>query len=247
MSKNKKTIVLIHGAWEGAWSWGETIPYLKEKGHKVIAFDLPGHGEKLDSNPISEITIQLYSDAVRKELDKIAEPVILAGHSYAGYIISQVAEDSIEYIEKLVFIASAVPYDGKPAAQIFEEDEGSELLANMIMSEDKSYATLSRQAIKDVIMTGATDEQVDDALPKFVKQATKPFFEVVNTGDNFARIPKAYIETTKDRVISLPAQRKVQKEAGISEVITLDDGHVPLVTGPENLAKALNQIAISLN
>jgi pimeloyl-ACP methyl ester carboxylesterase len=195
--------------------------------------------------PISEISLQLYADSVRKELDKIAEPVIVVGHSFAGYIISLTAEDSTNYIEKLVFVASVIPYDRKPAFQIFQEDEGSELLASMTISEDESYATLGRQAIKDVIMTGATDEQVDYALPKFVKQATKPFFEVINTEANFEGVPKAYVETTKDRVISLEAQRKIQKETRISEVVTLEDGHVPLVTGPENLGKALNQIAIS--
>ncbi len=243
MKHSNKTILLVHGAWEGAWSWGETVPFLEAEGHKVITFDLPGHGE--DKTPISDISLQLYADSVREELDKIAEPVIVAGHSFAGYIISQTAEDSPEYIEKLVFVASAVPYDGKPAIQIFQEDEGSELLASMIMSEDESYATLGRQAIKDVIMTGATDEQVDYALPKFVKQATKPFFEVINTGDNFKKVAKAYVETTKDRVISLETQRLVQNETGISEVVTLEDGHVPLVTGPENLGKAINKIAVS--
>ncbi|RIV31651.1 alpha/beta hydrolase [Flagellimonas lutimaris] len=243
MINSKKTIVLVHGAWEGAWSWGETIPFLEAEGHKVIAFDLPGHGD--NEKPISEISLQLYADSVRKELDSIAEPVILVGHSFAGYIISQVAEDSKKFIEKLVFVASAIPYDNKPAVQIFKEDTESELLANMIFSEDESYATLGREAIKDVIMTGATDEQVDYALPKFVKQATKPFFEIVKTAKNFREVPKAYVETTKDRVISLAAQRKVQKETGINEVVTLEDGHVPLVTGPENLGKALNQIATS--
>lgn len=243
MKNSNKTILLVHGAWEGAWSWGETIPFLQKEGHKVVAFDLPGHGD--NKTPISEISLQLYADSVKKELDKIAEPVILVGHSFASYIISQVAEDSNEFIEKLVFVASAIPYDNKPAVQIFKEDEGSELLANMIFSEDESYATLGRQAIKDVIMTGATDKQVDYALPRFVKQATKPFFEIVETGNNFNEVPKAYVETTKDRVISLEAQRKAQKETGISEVVTLEDGHVPLVTCPEELSKALNQIAIS--
>ncbi|MGB5818736.1 MAG: alpha/beta fold hydrolase [Saonia sp.] len=243
MKNSNKTILLVHGAWEGAWSWGETIPFLQKEGHKVIAFDLPGHGD--DKTPISEISLQLYADSVRKELDKIAEPVILVAHSFAGYIISKVAEESKEFIEKLVFVASAIPYNNKPAVQIFKEDEGSELLASMIFSEDESYATLGRQAVKDVIMTGATDEQVDYALPKLVKQATKPFFEAVETGNNFNDVPKAYVETTKDRVISLKAQRQAQTATGINEVVTLEDGHVPLVTGPENLGKALNQIAIS--
>jgi len=245
MNNSKKTILLLHGAWEGAWAWGDTQPLLEAKGHKVHSFDLPGHGE--DKTPISEITLQVYADAVRKEIDKIGEPVVLVGHSFAGYIIARAAENNSENIEKVVFVASAVPYDGKTAAQIFEEDEGSELMKSLIISEDKSYATISRENVRDVIVTTATEDQIDMIMPLLVPQAVNPFYEPVVTGENFAKVPKAYIETKKDRVISLKAQRLVQKEAGISEALTLDDGHVPLLTQPNELAEALAKVAVSSN
>lgn len=98
--------------------------------------------------------------------------MILVGHSFAGFVISKVAEEMPEKIEKLVFVASAVPYDGKTAVEIFEEDERSEFLENLIFSEDKSTATMSRETIKNVVFTGATDAQIDAVLPKLVAQAT---------------------------------------------------------------------------
>lgn len=244
MKNSNKTILLIHGAWEGAWSWKQTITFLEKSGHTIKAIDLPGHGD--DKTPISEINMALYANRVKEELKKEEGQVILVGHSFAGFVISQVAEEMPEKIEKLIYVASALPYQGKTAIDIFTEDKESELLENLIFSEDKSEATMSREAIKNVVFTGATDEQIDAVLPKLVIQATKPFFEqVLTTPENFGRVPKAFVETTLDRVISINAQRHGQEMLGIGEVITLQYGHVPLETAPKELADALNTIATS--
>ena len=66
MKNSSKTFLLVHGAWEGAWSWRETTAHLEKNGHQVIAIDLPGHGD--DKTPISEITLKLYADRVKSEL-----------------------------------------------------------------------------------------------------------------------------------------------------------------------------------
>lgn len=237
-----KTFLLIHGAWEGAWAWKETTEFLERKGNKVISIDLPGHGN--DKTHISEINLDLYVNRVKMELNKFYDPVVLVAHSFAGYVVSKVAEEVPKKIEKLIFIASAVPYKGKPAIKIFEEDKESEFIANLIFSEDQSIATMNRETIKNIVFGGASDAQIDEVIPQLVAQATKPFFEIVETTEqNFGSVPKAYIETKHDRVLSLTAQRMLQKETGITESILLDTGHVPLVTTPEELAYALMSLS----
>lgn len=244
MKNSNKHILLIHGAWEGAWSWKETTTYLENRGHTVKAIDLPGHGD--DTTPTSEIDMALYANRIKKELTRVDGQVILVGHSFAGFIVTKVAEEMPEKIEKLIYVASAIPYQGKTALEVFEEDKESEFLENLIFSEDKSTATMSRETIKEIVFTGATDAQIDSLLPKLVPQATKPFFEqVITTPENFGSVPKAYVETTLDRVITINGQRHCQKMVGIDEVITLKHGHVPLETAPRELADALNKIATS--
>lgn len=244
MKHTSKTFLLIHGAWEGAWSWKETTAHLKENGHTINAIDLPGHGD--DKTPISEINMALYANRVKEELAKTEGQVILVGHSFGGFVISQVAEEMPEKIEKLVFIASAMPYEGKTAVEVFEEDEESEFLENLIFSEDQSTATMSRETITNIVFGGATEAQIDEVLPQLALQSTVPFFEkVITTDENFGSVPKAYIETTLDRVISLKAQRHGQKMLGIKEAVTLEYGHVPLETAPKKLADALHKVATS--
>jgi len=246
MKNTSKTILLIHGAWEGAWSWNETVEFLEKSDHNVIAIDLPGHGN--DKTPLEEIDLNLYANRVKEELIKIGKPVILVAHSFGGFVVAKVAEEMPESIEKLIFVASAVPYDGKNAVEVFTADEDSEFLENLIYSEDKQSVTMSRETIKNIVFTGATDEQIDNILPQLVNQATKPFMEsVITTDKNFGRVPKAYVGTTLDRVVSPKAQVFTQKFLGIDrdEVVTLPFGHVPLETAPEELANAISKLAVS--
>jgi len=246
MENSKKTILLIHGAWEGAWSWKDTINFLERSGHEVIAIDLPGHGN--DKTPIADITLQLYVNRVKDEVINIGKPVVLVAHSFGGFVVSQVAEEMPENIEKLIFVASAVPYDGKNAVEVFMTDEDSEFLENLIYSEDKQSVSMSRETILNVIFTGATETQIDKVIPQLVNQATKPFLEpVITTEEKFGSVSKAYVATTMDRVVSPKAQRFTQEFLGIDdeEVITLEFGHVPLETAPEELAKAIEKLATS--
>ena len=59
------TYLLIHGAWHGAWCWFKIIPYLENKGHKVITPNLPGHGIDLPGRHkiLKSLSIQELADA----------------------------------------------------------------------------------------------------------------------------------------------------------------------------------------
>lgn len=61
-----KTYVLIHGAWHAAWCWYKVVPLLEAKGNKVIAMDLPGHGQ--DKTVVADVQL---SDYVNKVVDVV--------------------------------------------------------------------------------------------------------------------------------------------------------------------------------
>ncbi|MDR6763669.1 pimeloyl-ACP methyl ester carboxylesterase [Flavobacterium sp. 2755] len=238
MKNNKKTFVLVHAAWHGAWSFDKTKKKLEESDVKVITFDLPGHGK--DKTEIKDISLAAYVQKVKDEILKLNEPVILVGHSLAGFVVSQVAEEIPDRIEKLVFIAAMIPYEGKTVFDIINADAESLLLQNLIFAEDKSWATVSEETLKNVVYNKASIEQITESAPNLVHQATQPFFETVETSANaFGLIDKTYIICENDKILSSTAQRNLIQQIGITKSLTLSTGHVPNVENPDALALAI--------
>ena len=96
-----KHFVLIHGACLGAWSWYKFETLLKSSGHIVTALDLGAFG----INPLLANDLQSSSDyfkLLRNFMEALPfhERVILVGHSYGGYAISQ----AMEYFPGKIFV-----------------------------------------------------------------------------------------------------------------------------------------------
>jgi pimeloyl-ACP methyl ester carboxylesterase len=72
-----------------------------------------------------EVTLQQHIEDVALELAKLQETVILVGHSYAGMIISGVAETNPAQIRRLVFLDAFVPDDGQSALDLLPPDIGA--------------------------------------------------------------------------------------------------------------------------
>jgi len=106
------TFVLVHGAWQSVGTWDLLVPLLQEAGHRVIAPVLSGLGT--DQGRLSpEVTLRQHVGDVLLAMSNVSEPVVLVGHSYAGMIISGVAEANPTQLQRLVFLDAFVPEDGQ--------------------------------------------------------------------------------------------------------------------------------------
>jgi pimeloyl-ACP methyl ester carboxylesterase len=229
------TYVLIHGAWHGGWCWKKIVPLLEKEGHKVIAPDLPGHGQY--KTPIAEITLKAYTDRVCQLLDESAEPVILVGHSMGGVVITQTAEYRPEKIEKLVYLTGFLLQDGEFLLQLAQTDTEALVLPNLVMAEDQSHATVRQEALKEIFYADCADEDVEFAKSKLVPQAAAPFATPVNTSEeNFGRIQRVYISCARDKAISPALQEKMYTALPCERVVSLNTSHSPFLSAPEELA-----------
>ena len=61
------TVVLVHGAWHGAWCWDHAIAAIAADGIQTLAIDLPGHGD--DPGPLAENALK----AAQRVRDRKAE------------------------------------------------------------------------------------------------------------------------------------------------------------------------------
>ena len=130
--------ILVHGAWEGAWSWENTTPELEKQGHRVTGIDLPGSVGNQQAIP--EITMEGYVKTVVDVITALDHKVVLVGHSMAGAIISQVAERMPEKIERLVYVAAFLLKNGDSVLEAMQRDPDGEYLPALVFAEDQSYA-----------------------------------------------------------------------------------------------------------
>ncbi len=234
------TYVLTHGAFFGGWCWDKIVPLLRNEGHKVEAPDLPGHGN--DRTPVSEISLQAYVYRLCQILDSQSEPVILVGHSMGGVVITQAAEYRPKKVEKLVYLAAMLPQNGETLRQYAEQDRDGLVFPNLEISEDQSYVTLRKEALKDAVCGDCSDEDVNRAKSLLVPQAIAPFTTPVNTtADNFGQISRVYILCSRDRAISPVMQERMYKNLPCEKVIKMETSHAPFFSAPEELAKHLHQ------
>ena len=108
----RKTFVLIHGTWHGGWCWRRVADGLEQKGHKVYTPTLTGVGDRShlmtkDVNLTTHVT-----DIVNLVKWEDLKDIVLVGHSSAGFIITQAAEQIGPQIASIVYLDAFVPSPG---------------------------------------------------------------------------------------------------------------------------------------
>ncbi|MFI6047691.1 alpha/beta fold hydrolase [Nocardia sp. NPDC051321] len=112
------TFLLVHGAWHSGLCWERVTPLLESDGHRVLAPSLTGYGDK--AHLLSpEVGLETHVDDIVTLIDEedLSE-VVLVGHSYAGLVISSVANHIPDRIGHLVYLDAMVPEDGETAVDV---------------------------------------------------------------------------------------------------------------------------------
>ncbi len=231
--------ILVHGAWEGSWSWENTAPELEKQGHTTTAIDLPGSiGNKRE---IPEVTMAGYIKTVSDQINALDHKVVLVGHSMAGAIISQVAELIPEKIERLVYVAAFLLKNGDSVLEAMQRDPDGEYLPNLEFSEDQSYAKVPEQVLRNVAFHDVDEKDIVLAVPRMAeKQATQPFVsKVAVSAERFGAVPKTFIRTTIDKITSPALQDEMIKNWDVEKIHILPSGHFPALSMPQQLAGAM--------
>ncbi len=98
-------VLLLHGFGGDLGNWMFNLDSLAEK-HRVLALDLPGHGESVKTNV--DPSLSGMATFVSKFLDVLSvSSVHVVGHSMGGAIAMQLASDSPETVKSLGLICSA--------------------------------------------------------------------------------------------------------------------------------------------
>lgn len=247
-SPTNSNLLFIHGAFGGAWEFDEFIETLAEQGHRAHAIDLPGHGQ--NTAPIPKVTMAAYVDRVIEAAQAIDGPIVLVGHSLAGAIVSQVAERIPEKIARLVYVAATLPKNGETVLGLMQSDEDGQLLANIVFSDDGSFATLADTHVKNLLLHDVQEpERVAEFAPKFaMEQASEPFMAAIELTDNaFGAVPKTYVRASLDKVMTLSLQDRMISSWEVEQVYTLESGHFPMMSIPDRFVEVIGEIAAGVS
>lgn len=237
-NKNSATIVLVHGAWSDATAWQAIEPLLKAQGHEVIAVNLPGHGGDVTS--FANINLQSYVDAVKNAIGDRTN-VVLVGHSMAGIVISQVAEEIPGQIKELVYLAAYLPQNGESLLSLAKQDADSHIGKYLQIDQATGAANVAKDGVIDVFAADAP-AQVGDYLVNNIKpEPLAPLATPVTlTNRKFGSVKKVYIHTADDHAVSFTLQKTMVKNNGhISKEYSLASSHTPFISMPNKLAAIL--------
>lgn len=234
------SFILIHGSWHGGWCFDPVRAILAREGHVVIAPNLPGMGG--DGPALRAVTLTDWAEFTA-DLCRTArqQPVILAGHSRGGLVVSQTAELAPDAMDGLVYLCAMMLPDGMSRAQ-FKQLEGPNPAFDAIISPtcDGAGTVVDAARAAQVFAQLSPPDLAAAVMARLVAEPHGPRSTPLRlTPDRFGTKPRTYIECTQDRTIPIASQRRMQSLVPGADVVTLDADHSPYLSCPQAVADAL--------
>jgi pimeloyl-ACP methyl ester carboxylesterase len=226
-------VLLVHGAWHGAWCWAGLQARLDQLGVASMAIDLPGHG--VSTLPPGD----LYGDAqhVADVVHALDRPVVLVGHSYGGAVITEAAVRAPANVVHLVYLTAFAIDEGESIMGFLRAQPPAPvaLSAAMQMRDDGS-SVLDPDAATPALYGTSPAELVPAALARLCPQPMVTFTQPA-TGDPRATIASTYVVCSRDQAIAPLHQQALAARCTTS--VTFDTDHSPFLSMPDRTAELL--------
>jgi pimeloyl-ACP methyl ester carboxylesterase len=225
MSNDTAVVVLVHGACHGPWCWEPVVAGLDALGVDSRTVELPLQ------------TLSGDADVVRAAVHdaKASGPVLLAGHSYGGMVISAGGHQADELVYVAAVVPGAVESGGRDAPVIGTPEMG----AAMDRSADGSTITMNEGAA--AVFYGRCGEDVArDAMARLRPQGTASLTEEV-TDPAWQTVTASYVVCRHDRAVNPAYQQIVAERLGRS--VSLDADHSPFFSATDALVDRLAELA----
>ncbi len=231
------TYVLVHGAWHGGWCWSKVKRALERADGNVYTPTLTGLGERAHlASP--DIGLETHIEDVLRMLEyETLTDVVLVGHSYAGVVVTAVADRVPQRLSRLVYLDAVVPRSG----QCLFDCAGPEF-RRQIEEQVRTQGEGWRIPVASAERLGLTrGEDIKWAVPKLVPHPYRTFHEPVHLRVPGApMVPRTYINCIGAKARGGPRTAQAQ---GIDDYHELSTGHDAMITVPEEVAELLLKIA----
>lgn len=221
----KPSIVFVHGLWADGSCWNMIIEKLEAEGYNVISAQNP--------------TTSLQDDvaATKRALDRTTGPVILVGHSWGGFVITEAGNDP--RVVGLVYVAALVPDANETAVDILAKAAPNSL--NKYIEVHNGFMTLTKEGIKNAF---AADLSAKQQLVLYATQtpAAQSVFGVKNSIPAWKTKPSWYVVANQDEAINPDLERLLAKEINAT-TIEVNASHVVMLSKPNEVLKLIQEAA----
>ena len=233
-------IVLIPGAWHGAWCWNMVKTALEAQGFRVHAFTLPGLAERAD-----ELTPQLglqdhIDDTIAQIEGKGLTRFVLVGHSYGGMVITGVADALKSKIAHIVYLAAALPKGGETMLSYGEPRPAEVVQASVAAMKGLAPDGVGMAAFPPSVLGIPEDHaRYEWVAEKLTPRPLKTWLDPIALPNGGADgLPATYVLCTDPALAMtqfawIAEQQKGQPDWDVVELAT---GHDAMVTEPDKVA-----------
>jgi pimeloyl-ACP methyl ester carboxylesterase len=230
---SKPTVVLVHGAFADASGWTPVIDRLHRRGYPVLA----------PANPLRGVA----ADAayLKNALAQIKGPIVLVGHSYGGFVMTNAATGNAN-VKALVYIAAFAPAEGDTVQGLTGRAPGSLLGAETL--DVRTFPAPDGTLVPEAyIKTSAFREVFAADLPKRTTEvlaASQRPAALATLGEPsgppaWASIPSWALVAGADKTIGSANLRFMAKRSKAKTVELKGVSHAVLVSRPKETAQLI--------
>ena len=235
-----KAVVFVHGACENSLFWNHQ-KILSDR-LRIIALDLPGHGESETPSDLRQISIKFYSDVVSEFVEKVCpEKAVLVGHSMGGAVVLTSIIQSPQKVKGLVLVGTGAKLGVLPSIREgirFKFDETVKLVIGPRQFSSKTSLETIRFVTGEILKCNngiaLADYEACNGFDVRPKLQTISVPALVMVGEEDKMTPVTW---------SVYLKENIPKS---SMVVLLDSSHVPMLERPAEFNRHLLEFAGAL-
>lgn len=235
-----RLVVLVHGAWHGAWCWAPLQAELDRRGVPSLAVDLPGHGSTGTAFTDLHGDAEAVVDVIDAQAALGRTAPVLVGHSYGGAVITEVATRRPD-VDHLVFLAAFALRTGESVMSALSSmPERSVGLGAAMRAGDDGTTTLDPTLAVPALYGSCDPTVAAAAVARLSPQPMSTMMQPV-TGSPLDSIASTYVVCTLDDAVH-PDHQTVMAER-CRHTVTFETDHSPFASMTIETADLLERIA----
>ncbi|WP_433336294.1 alpha/beta fold hydrolase [Spirillospora sp. CA-294931] len=228
----KPTVALVHGAFTDAGSWHGVIGDLQRHGYQVVAPANPLRGLAADSTYVANV------------VRGIKGPVVLAGHSYGGAVITNAARMAGN-VSGLVYVAGFAPDEGESASDIDRRYPATPLKKSIVPlphPDGTVDLSIAPEKFPGVFAAGVPRRKAAQ-----MAAAQRPIAVAAVEGRSgrpaWKALPSWFLIPTEDQALHPDAQADMAERAAARRTVRIKAGHAVPVSHPGKVADLVQAAA----